>query len=82
VYFRLQMHAGRTPCSCVDEFPCVPSQDIGSKAGKNYSINFPLKDGIDDLSYEQIFKPVCGMCLRVHSALSHTGHDSCGTRVE
>lgn len=33
-------------------------QDIGAKAGKYHSINFPLREGIDDLSYEHIFKPV------------------------
>ena len=32
--------------------------DIGSSKGKNYSINFPLNDGIDDESYEYIFKPL------------------------
>lgn len=33
-------------------------QDIGSQKGKHYSVNFPLKDGIDDESYQSIFKPV------------------------
>lgn len=28
------------------------------KDGKYYSLNFPLKDGLDDLSFENIFKPV------------------------
>ncbi|KAJ3055634.1 putative histone deacetylase 1-B, partial [Rhizophlyctis rosea] len=32
--------------------------DIGSGKGKNYAINFPLKDGIDDESYRTIFQPV------------------------
>jgi histone deacetylase 1/2 len=32
------------------------SKDIGAKAGKYYSVNFPLRDGIDDESYESIFK--------------------------
>ncbi len=45
-------------CLCV-RCPWLGSQDVGAKAGKNYSVNFPLKDGIDDFSYEQIFKPVC-----------------------
>lgn len=31
--------------------------------GENYSINFPLKDGIDDKSYETIFKPVIGKII-------------------
>lgn len=33
-------------------------KDIGARLGKYYSINFPLESGIDDASYEQIFKPV------------------------
>eukprot|EP00736_Rhodelphis_marinus_P006220 Rmarinus@m.17449 len=32
--------------------------DIGANAGKYYSVNVPLKDGIDDKSYERIFKPI------------------------
>jgi len=38
-------------------------KDIGSGTGKNYSLNFPLHDGIDDVSYETIFKPVCQMVM-------------------
>lgn len=34
-------------------------RDIGVGEGKHYSVNFPLKDGIDDESYASIFKPVC-----------------------
>ena len=33
-------------------------QDIGAGKGKYYAVNFPLRDGIDDESYETIFKPV------------------------
>jgi histone deacetylase 1/2 len=33
-------------------------RDVGSHTGKYYSVNFPLKDGIDDASYEDVFKPV------------------------
>eukprot|EP01112_Ceratiomyxa_fruticulosa_P007684 TRINITY_DN1993_c0_g2_i1.p1 TRINITY_DN1993_c0_g2~~TRINITY_DN1993_c0_g2_i1.p1 ORF type:complete len:412 (+),score=70.32 TRINITY_DN1993_c0_g2_i1:255-1490(+) len=33
--------------------------DIGIGKGKNYSVNFPLKDGISDFAYlEEVFKPV------------------------
>jgi len=35
-------------------------KDIGVNKGKKYSINFPLMDGIDDQSYQSIFKPVRG----------------------
>ena len=30
-------------------------KDVGAAAGKHYSVNFPLKDGIDDASYETIW---------------------------
>jgi histone deacetylase 1/2 len=33
-------------------------RDVGHGEGKNYALNFPLKDGIDDQSYESIFKPI------------------------
>ena len=32
--------------------------DIGYAQGKNFSINFPLNDGMDDASYHSVFKPV------------------------
>uniref|UniRef100_T1J0A1 Histone deacetylase n=1 Tax=Strigamia maritima TaxID=126957 RepID=T1J0A1_STRMM len=33
-------------------------RDIGAGKGKYYAVNFPLRDGIDDESFEQIFAPV------------------------
>lgn len=33
-------------------------RDIGVGAGKNYSVNFPLRDGITDETYRNIFEPV------------------------
>ncbi|EEY65409.1 histone deacetylase, putative [Phytophthora infestans T30-4] len=33
-------------------------KDIGAKSGKYYAVNFPLHSGMDDDSYESIFKPV------------------------
>jgi len=42
-----------------DYFPGTGDlRDIGAGKGKNYAINFPLKDGIDDESYQSIFKPI------------------------
>ena len=38
-------------------------QDIGAGKGKYYAVNFPLRDGIDDESYEQIFQPVTQSCF-------------------
>ncbi|CZT06620.1 probable histone deacetylase RpdA [Rhynchosporium agropyri] len=33
-------------------------RDIGVGQGKNYAVNFPLRDGIDDITYKSIFEPV------------------------
>jgi len=32
-------------------------RDIGINAGKNYAVNFPLRDGITDETYKNIFEP-------------------------
>lgn len=40
-------------------------QDIGAKDGKNYAINFPLHDGMDDDSFRSIFRPVIGKIMEV-----------------
>lgn len=40
-------------------------KDMGHGKGKYYAINFPLKDGIDDASYETIFKPVSAWELKL-----------------
>jgi len=40
-------------------------QDVGAEAGKNYAINFPLKDGMDDASFRSIFRPVIGKIMEV-----------------
>ncbi|RFU32704.1 hypothetical protein B7463_g3632, partial [Scytalidium lignicola] len=33
-------------------------RDIGVGQGKHYAVNFPLRDGIDDVTYKSIFEPV------------------------
>ncbi|KAI4233523.1 MAG: hypothetical protein LQ352_008243 [Teloschistes flavicans] len=33
-------------------------RDVGVGPGKHYSVNFPLRDGIDDRSYKGIFEPI------------------------
>ncbi|KAI5300420.1 Phosphatidylinositol (PI) 3-kinase [Ascosphaera pollenicola] len=33
-------------------------RDIGIGQGRNYAVNVPLRDGIDDFSYKSIFEPV------------------------
>lgn len=32
--------------------------EIGAENGRYYSLNVPLKEGIDDANYVQVFKPV------------------------
>eukprot|EP01133_Synstelium_polycarpum_P012386 gene12386-14532_t len=42
-----------------DFFPGTGDVDeVGVRSGKRYSVNVPLRDGIDDRSYHTIFKPV------------------------
>ncbi len=41
-------------------------KDIGVKAGKYYSVNFPLAEGMDDKNFERIFKPVVNKVTLTH----------------
>jgi len=41
-------------------------KDMGAGPGKNYSINFPLKDGIDDEMYRSIYQPVMRKVMEVY----------------
>jgi len=38
-------------------------RDVGYGKGKNYAVNFPLRDGMDDESYQSIFRPVVGRII-------------------
>jgi histone deacetylase 1/2 len=40
-------------------------QDIGAGKGKNYAVNFPLRDGIDDAAFESIYKSVVSKVMEV-----------------
>ncbi|KAI0126828.1 histone deacetylase RpdA/Rpd3 [Xylariales sp. AK1849] len=42
-------------------------RDIGISQGKYYSVNFPLRDGIDDSSYKSIFEPVISSVMEFYS---------------
>ena len=42
-------------------------QDVGQHRGKYYSVNVPLKDGIDDETYERLFKPIMQKVMEVFS---------------
>lgn len=41
--------------------------DIGYGEGKNYAINFPLNDGMDDESYRSIFRPIIGKVMECYA---------------
>ena len=41
-------------------------RDVGVKNGKYYSVNVPLQEGIDDSSYETIFKPVIEKVMEMY----------------
>jgi len=60
-------------------------KDVGANTGKYYSVNFPLKDGMDDASYESIFKPVIGKIMQIYqpgAIVLQCGADSlCGDRL-
>jgi histone deacetylase 1/2 len=40
--------------------------DLGAKKGKYYSVNFPLKEGMDDASYQSVFEPVIEKIMEVY----------------
>jgi histone deacetylase 1/2 len=50
-----------------DFFPGTGAlRDVGARAGKYYSVNMPLNDGIDDESYESVFKPILQKVMEVY----------------
>uniref|UniRef100_A0AC35TI02 Histone deacetylase n=1 Tax=Rhabditophanes sp. KR3021 TaxID=114890 RepID=A0AC35TI02_9BILA len=54
-------------------------KDIGHGDGTNYALNFPLRDGIDDATYESIFVPVMERVLshfRPEAIVLQLGADS------
>jgi len=60
-------------------------KDVGALGGKYYSVNFPLKDGMDDRSYSSVFKPVIGQIMQMYqpgAIVLQCGADSlCGDRL-
>ena len=55
--------------------------EIGAGSGKYYSINVPLKDGIDDEGYLALFKPVMEKVIGVYQPTAivlQCGADSLG----
>eukprot|EP01111_Echinosteliopsis_oligospora_P016788 TRINITY_DN7087_c0_g1_i2.p1 TRINITY_DN7087_c0_g1~~TRINITY_DN7087_c0_g1_i2.p1 ORF type:complete len:390 (-),score=111.26 TRINITY_DN7087_c0_g1_i2:36-1205(-) len=41
-------------------------RDVGAGKGKNYSVNFPLKEGIDDETYHSVFKPIIKEVMTIY----------------
>mmetsp|Transcript_46150 Transcript_46150/g.147659 ORF Transcript_46150/g.147659 Transcript_46150/m.147659 type:complete len:429 (+) Transcript_46150:39-1325(+) len=41
-------------------------KDVGEKSGKYYSLNVPLRDGIDDASYLRLFKPIMHKVMEMY----------------
>lgn len=41
-------------------------RDIGHKQGKHHAVNVPLQDGMDDQSYEFIFKPIMSKVMETY----------------
>mmetsp|Transcript_18038 Transcript_18038/g.39400 ORF Transcript_18038/g.39400 Transcript_18038/m.39400 type:complete len:430 (-) Transcript_18038:364-1653(-) len=41
-------------------------KDVGSGRGKYYSMNVPLKDGLDDASFQRLFKPILTKVMEVY----------------
>jgi len=41
-------------------------RDVGVKAGKYYSVNVPLNEGVDDRSYQAVFKPVMEKVMEMY----------------
>jgi len=54
-------------------------KDVGKGKGKNYSVNFPLRDGIDDSSYKYVFEKVISKVMetyRPNAVVLQCGADS------
>lgn len=50
-----------------DYFPGTGDlRDVGHGTGKYYSLNVPLNDGIDDESYQFLFKPIISKVMEVY----------------
>lgn len=64
-------------------FPGTGDQyEIGTKNGKYYSVNVPLKDGINDATYHEVFKPVMDGIMKYYrptAIVMQCGADSLGS---
>jgi acetoin utilization deacetylase AcuC-like enzyme len=56
-------------------------EEVGDKLGKYYSLNIPLKDGIDDASYVNLFQSIIGATMenfKPSAVVIQCGADSLG----
>lgn len=54
-------------------------RDIGVGNGKHYAVNFPLRDGMDDVAYKSVFEPVIAKIMeffRPDAVVLQCGGDS------
>jgi hypothetical protein len=54
-------------------------RDTGVEEGKNYALNFPLHDGLDDESFMSIYEPIVGQIMEVYrpdAVVLQSGADS------
>ncbi|KAI5247486.1 hypothetical protein E4T43_01914 [Aureobasidium subglaciale] len=54
-------------------------RDIGVGNGKNYAVNFPLRDGMDDVAYKSVFEPIIAKIMeffRPDAVVLQCGGDS------
>ncbi|KHN85899.1 putative histone deacetylase 1-B [Toxocara canis] len=54
LYVDIDIHHG----DGVEEAFYTTDRDIGAGRGKHYAVNCPLRDGIDDETYERVFQPI------------------------
>lgn len=55
--------------------------NVGHGQGKHYTVNVPLRDGIDDSTYASLFKPIVSKIMQVYSpdvVVLQCGADSLG----
>jgi histone deacetylase 1/2 len=54
-------------------------QDVGAEGGKHFSINFPLKEGMDDENFLRVYKPIIDeifLRFKPNAVLAQCGADS------
>ena len=49
-------------------------KDRGAWVGKNYAVNVPLHDGMDDDSYRAIFRPVISKVRNIYLIFLFNNH--------